>query len=71
MLRIKEYASSMEQRRNDAAAKDAQTKSSVEECARGMGHIAIHPNNLQYLDQNTMKLPQLKPYSISVLPELP
>jgi hypothetical protein len=57
--------------RNYVAAKGAQIKPSVEECAKGMGHIVIHTMNTLHLDQNTRRLPQLKPYPISVLLELP
>jgi hypothetical protein len=51
--------------------KDAQIKSSVGECVEGTGHIAIHTMNLLLLDQNTIRLLQLKPYPISALLELP
>jgi len=61
----------MGQRRNDAAMKDAQIKSSAEEYAAGMGHITIRTMNLLHLDQNTIRLLQLKPYPISALLELP
>jgi hypothetical protein len=68
-----EYVLSMGQNRvsNIAAVKDAQIKSSVGECVEGTGHIAIHTMNLLLLDENTRTLPQLKPYPISVLLELP
>ena len=35
----------MGQSSNDAAAKDSQTKSSENDCAEGMGNIAMHTRN--------------------------
>jgi hypothetical protein len=67
MFRKEECALSMAQRRNYAAVMDVPITPSVEECARGMGPIAIHTMNHLHLDQNTRRLPQLKPYPISVL----
>ena len=63
----------MEQRgqRRNAAVKDAQTKSSVEESVGGTAHIAIHTMNLLHSDQNSIKLLWLKPFPTSVLLELP
>ena len=71
MLRKEECAASTGQKSNYAAATDVQTKSSVVEYVGDTGRVAIHTTNLPHLDQNTMKLPQLKFYPISVLPELP
>ena len=66
-----ECAESMGQVSNDATAKDAQIMPSVEECVEGTGRIAMHTMHLLHLDQNTRRLPQLKPYPIIVLLELP
>ena len=58
----------MGQRSNDAAVKDAQTKSSREECARGMGHTIIPMMNLLHSDIRTdlhmMKRLQLSPIDV-------
>ena len=40
----------MGQSSNDAAAKDSQTKSSENDCAEGMGNIAIHTMNASDYD---------------------
>ena len=70
MPRKEECASGMGQSKNDAAAKDVQTKSSEEVCASDMGRIA-HKTDLQHLDQNLNRLLQLKPTAINELPGLP
>ena len=59
-----ECALDMVHRSNDAAVMDAQIKHSVEECARGMGQIAIDKMNLLHLDQNLNPLLKLKPSAI-------
>ena len=53
----------MEQRSNDATAKDVQTKPSEVEYVRGTGHISIHEGNLLLLDQKL----KCKHYPITVI----
>ena len=60
-----ECATGMGQRRNDAAVKGVQTKSSEEDCVEGTGLIA-HKMNLLHLDQNTTILLQPSSFPISV-----
>jgi hypothetical protein len=68
---MEECASNMGQSSNDAGMKGVQTMLCVEECVGGTERIATHTMNLPRLDQNSRLLPQLEPYPISVLPELP
>ena len=58
---------SMEQRLNYAAVKDAQIESSAEECAEGMGHIAIQTMNPLHLDHYWNTQMQLDPYPTNML----
>ena len=87
MLRKELCMLGMGQRSNYAAKKDVQIMSSKEECVLGMakiksskeesasdmGHIAIQTMNLLYLylDQNTVSLLQLNPSPTSMLLKLP
>ena len=61
----------MGQSTNFAAMKDAQIKLREEECAAGMGHIAMQMMNLLHLDHNSNRLLQLDPNPMSMLLDLP
>jgi hypothetical protein len=58
-LKREECAIGMEQRGNDAAVMDAQTKLSVEESVGGTAQTAIHTMNLLHLGQSLIRLMQL------------
>jgi ABC-type Na+ transport system ATPase subunit NatA len=57
MLEKEEYASGMGQKisLSDVAAKDAQIKVLEEECAGGMGYIAIRTRNLLHSGQKNSR----------------
>ena len=61
----------MEQRSNNAALRIAQIKLSKEECASGMGHIAIKTMNLLHSDQSSSRLLLLNLNPMSVHLNLP
>ena len=69
-LSKEEFASSMGQNTSSAALKGVQIKLSAKEYVRNTENIAIHTMNLLHLDQSTRRLPQLKPYPISLFLEL-
>ena len=72
MFKTEECVLGMGQRSKDTTAllMDVQTTPSVEECAGGTVHIAIHKTNLLHLGQNSRQL-LINPYPIIAPPKLP